>query len=201
MEELLREMETYARTHHVPILRTEERGAFVRILEAQHPKKILEIGTAIGYSALLMALHGDAETRILSLERNEGRFTKAREFIDRSPYRDSIELRLGDAAKELEGLEGPFDFVFLDGPKGQYPRYFRQILPLLADRGAILADNVLFRGLVDSEEKVPRRMRTIVKRLREYLRLIRKTPGFTTEILKTGDGMALSRRLGYGEET
>ncbi len=196
MEALLGEMESYALEHYIPILREKERHAFCRIVEEAKPHRILEIGTAIGYSALLMAMFGAEDVEVVSLERKEDRAAKAKEFICRSPYRDHITVMTGDAAELLRMLQGPFDVVFIDAAKGQYVRYFRRILPMLSARAVVLADNVLFRGYVCSDVKPPRRYKTIVKRLREYLDLVRHTPGFATELLEDGDGMAVSGRLG-----
>lgn len=195
MEALLREMEDYAQENHVPIINEGARDAFCRIICEERPHRVLELGTAIGYSALLMAGMGAEDIEVVSLELNEARAAKAKEFIRRSPYRDRIHVLYGDAAELLGSLHGPFDFVFMDAAKGQYPRYFRQILPLLEKRAVVLADNVLFRGYVLSKEKPPRRFKTITKRLREYIGLVQNTPGFTTEILPEGDGLAVSRRM------
>ena len=194
MEDLLREMEDYAVEHHVPIIYGKARDAFCRILRREKPHHVLELGTAIGYSALLTAMLGAEDIEILSVERNEARAERAKEFIRRSPYGDRITVLSGDATGLLETLAGPFDFVFLDAAKGQYPRYFRRIEPLLADRAVVLADNVLFRGYVLDGKKAPRRFRTIAKRLREYVEMIQHAPGFVTEIWKDGDGLAVSRR-------
>ncbi len=196
MEALLREMEDYGARHHVPIINAQARSAFCRILREERPHRALELGTAIGYSALLMAMLGADDIEIQSMELNEERAAAAREFIRRSPYKDRIVVMSGDAEKLLEDVRGPFDFVFLDAAKGQYGRYFRRILPLLSSRAVVVADNVLFRGYVRSEEKPPRRYKTIVKRLREYIELVNHTPGFVTEILEKGDGLAVSRRNG-----
>ena len=199
MEALLREMEAYAAEHHVPILREGERSLFVRLVREANPLRALELGTGIGYSTLLLAMSGAME--ILSLERDGDRAATARNFIRRSAFGERIRVLAGDASKLLEGLEGPFDFLFLDAAKGQYPRYFRQALPLLSPRAMVLADNVLFRGYVRSADRPPRRFRTIAKRLKEYLGLVGCAPGFATEILEEGDGLAVSRRFGYEEET
>ena len=105
-------------------------------------------------------------------------------------------MNVGDAAELLTSAApqaAPYDFVFIDAAKGQYLDYLRKVEPLLADEAVILADNVLFRGYVRSAEKPPRRFRTIVKRLREYIRVVTETPGYATEILENGDGLAVTR--------
>lgn len=201
MTELLREMEEYAENNRVPIITKSARDAFLREAKKAKPKNALEIGTAIGYSTLLIASAG-AE-KIVTLELDEERAKLARKFIVRSPHGDKTEIITGDAKKSLEDLknrldEGKgcyFDFVFIDAAKGQYPAYWEAIQPLLAKNATVLADNVLFRGYVTGEEKAPRRFKTIVARLKEYLTLTKNAEGFTTEIISDGDGLSVSRRV------
>jgi len=194
LEELLREMEAYAEKEHVPIINERGRQAFIKIIEECKPRRVLEIGTAIGYSALLMAEHGAEDIHITTLELSEERAALAKAFWRKSPYYDCMELRLGDAGDILARLTPPaggFDFVFIDAAKGQYVDYFRKVQPLLSKKATIVADNVLFRGYVLGQEKPPRRYKTIVKRLREYLELVQSAP-FRTEILSNGDGLAVT---------
>lgn len=194
MEDLFREMEIYAEENHVPIIRAAARDVFLQVVKEAAPRRILEIGTAIGYSALLMADALPELESITTLELSEDRAALAQGYIDRSPYREKIDILTGDAGKMLNSLEEKYDLVFIDAAKGQYPDYWRKIQPLLADRATVLADNVLFRGYVFGTEPVPRRFRTIAKRLQEYLVLVEETTGFSTEILPDGDGLAVSRR-------
>lgn len=194
MEDLFREMEIYAEENHVPIIRAAARDVFLQAVKEAAPRRILEIGTAIGYSALLMADALPELESITTLELSEDRAALAQGYIDRSPYREKIDILTGDAGKMLNSLEEKYDLVFIDAAKGQYPDYWRKIQPLLADRATVLADNVLFRGYVLGTEPVPRRFRTIAKRLQEYLVLVEETTGFSTEILPDGDGLAVSRR-------
>lgn len=197
METLLREMEEYAAARHVPIIREQERSAFCRIVQSFCPHRILEIGTAIGYSALLLAECAADDVCITTLERSEERAGKAEKYIARSPYASCIKIHVGDAGKLLQHEDiragAPYDLVFIDAAKGQYPDYFAKILPLLVDHAILLADNVLFRGYVRSEQKIPHRYRTMVNRLREYLCLAAETPGCQTKILEDGDGLAVTR--------
>lgn len=194
MEDLFREMEIYAEENHVPIIRAAARDVFLHVVKEAAPRRILEIGTAIGYSALLMADALPELESITTLELSEDRAALAQDYIERSPYREKIDILTGDAGKMLNSIEEKYDLVFIDAAKGQYPDYWRKIQPLLADRATVLADNVLFRGYVLGTEPVPRRFRTIAKRLREYLVLVEETTGFSTEILPDGDGLAVSRR-------
>ncbi len=197
LETLLKEMEDYAAMYHVPIINEHGRQAFLSVLRRVRPRKVLEIGTAIGYSALLILQEAAPDATVTTLELNEERVRIAAEFIRRSPYASQIQMQQGDAALLLEKLSGPFDFVFIDAAKGQYVDYFHKIQPLLSEQAVIVADNVLFRGYVRGTEKPPRRYKTIVKRLREYIDLIEHTPGYQTEIYENGDGLAVTRRTEY----
>ena len=197
MDELLREMEGYAALHHVPIINERGRQAFLQVVQEAKPHRVLEIGTAIGYSSLLMAQNGAVDIDITTLELSDERIKVAQGYIDRSAYADRIHIMGGDAAENLLKLQmtgQKFDFVFIDAAKGQYVDYFHKIQPMLADKAVILADNVLFRGYVKGDVPTPRRFKTIVKRLREYIELVSQPP-YVTEILENGDGLAVTRRL------
>ena len=194
MEELLGEMESYAALNHVPIINERGRAAFLQVVKEVRPHRVLEIGTAIGYSSLLFALHGAEDIEITTLELSEERINLAQSYINRSAYADRIRIMAGDAAENLLRLQltgQKFDFVFIDAAKGQYVDYFHKVQPLLAKKATIVADNVLFRGYVLGQEKPPRRYKTIVKRLREYLEMVQRAP-FRTEILSNGDGLAVT---------
>lgn len=193
MNELLRDMEKYADEKNVPIITAQARKVFRKAVREARPARALEIGTAIGYSALIIAEEAP-DVQITTLELDKSRAILAKQYIDKSPYKDQIEILIGDAGNSLCQLSGRYDFVFIDAAKGQYPDYWRKIQPLLSERVTVVADNVLFRGYVEGTEAYPRRFRTIVKRLKEYLELVRKTEGFSTEILRDGDGLAVSRR-------
>lgn len=197
MEALFKQMEDFAKENKVPIINENGRKVFIEIIKKYKPQRVLEIGTAIGYSALLTTYYGAENAKIISLELDEERAKQAQDFINQSAYKEQIKIILGDAAKNIEKLDKnyKFDMVFIDAAKGQYPDYLQKVLPLLADDGIILADNVLFRGYVMSEEKPPRRYKTIVKRLREYIAMASDTDKFTTEIFENGDGLALTKRL------
>lgn len=197
MEALFKQMEDFAKENKVPIINENGRKVFIEIIKKYKPQRVLEIGTAIGYSALLTTYYGAENAKIISLELDEERAKQAQDFINQSAYKEQIEIILGDAAENIEKLDKnyKFDMVFIDAAKGQYPDYLQKVLSLLADDGIILADNVLFRGYVMSEEKPPRRYKTIVKRLREYIAMVSDRDKFTTEIFENGDGLALTKRL------
>ena len=195
MEELFTEMEQFAALNHVPIINERGRGAFVATVQKYRPKRVLEIGTAIGYSTLLIAQNAARDVKITTLELSEERIATAKRYIDRSNYANQIEILGGDAGElllELSKRGEKYDFVFIDAAKGQYVDYFNKLQALITNDAIILADNVLFRGYVRGNEPAPRRYRTIVKRLHEYLQLVTQPP-FTTEVLEKGDGLAITR--------
>jgi len=192
---LLEEMEAYGRINRVPIINEQGLPVLLATVRGKKPHRILEIGTAIGYSALLMAKEAAADVEIDTLELSEERAALARAYISRSPYSDRIRIHIGDAGENIQKLAGKYDFVFIDAAKGQYPDYFRKIYPLLTEKATVVADNVLFRGYVMGKVEYPRRFKTIVKRLREYIDLVTKSNEFATVIREDGDGLAVSQRL------
>ncbi len=188
---ILTQLEAEAIRDHVPILRGPERGLLLDAVEKVQPKRILEIGTAIGFSTLLMGERcPDAD--IDTIEIDEVRHARAMAAVKNAGCESRIHCHLGDAAAVIETLTGPYDFLYLDGPKGQYLRQLRAIEPLLSKHAVIAADNVLFRGLVESEAPVPHRYRTLVMRLREYIAYVSER--YDTRIYEEGDGLAVSRK-------
>ncbi len=191
---IFEEMERYAEATGAPILRAAERPVFLAVLREAAPRRILDIGTAIGYSALLAVAHGAPEATAVTLEHDGRMADTAARFIARSPYAGRVELLRGDAGEILPRLSPGFDFVFIDAAKGQYPDYWDKVRPLLRERAVVVADNVLFRGLVQGDAFVEHRYRTMVYRLREYLALTALDQAFTTESIEAGDGLAISWR-------
>ena len=194
LAELLAEMKAYGEANHVPIININGLKVLVETAKAAKAHRVLEIGTAIGYSTLYIADNSADDVEITTLELSEERAAEARGFIDRSHYKENITIMTGDAGKNLLQLQGRFDLVFIDAAKGQYPDYFRKVYPMLADNAVVIADNVLFRGYVRGGVEAPRRFRTIVKRLREYIDLVENSQEFQTEIFENGDGLAVSWR-------
>ena len=188
---LKKELEDYAEKNHVPIIRGPERELLLRSAALAEPRRILEIGTAIGYSALLMA-ERFPKAEIDTVELDEERHHRAETVMERAGLSGRVHCHLGDAGEVVPTLSGPYDFLFLDGPKGQYLRELRAVEPLLSDRAVIAADNVLFRGLVERQGPVPHRYRTLVMRLREYLDYVNEK--YETHIYVEGDGLAVSVR-------
>lgn len=205
IKEILNEQRIYAMLHDVPILRESEVHLFEELIDLYRPKRVLEIGTAIGYSTLLICKHMDEDGSVVSIELDESRHHMAKQFIAKSVYKDRVSLINGDATAVLEDQFGdvfnePFDLVFLDGPKGQYLGQLEFIEPLLSENAAILADNVLFRGYVRGGKEPPKRFKTIVKRLREYLEYVEDPNKYNTTIYPLGDGMSVSIWKGIKNE-
>lgn len=192
LKEILNEERIYAVLNKVPILRESEVHLFEELIGLYQPSRVLEVGTAIGYSTLLLAKHAAPDAEVVSVELDEKRHSMAQYYINQSKYKDQITLHLGDANEVLTQLEGTFDLVFLDGPKGQYGKQLELIEPHLAPQAVILADNVLFRGYVRGDKEAPHRYKTIVKRLREYLDMVEDKTKFNTTIYSLGDGMSVS---------
>lgn len=184
----LEKLRVKARQEHVPIIR-DDMLEFIRfVLLKEKPKTILEIGTAVGFSALFMhSVVPDAQ--ITTVEKVEMRLKEARKNLDGS----GITLIEGDALEVLGGLKGPYDFIFLDAAKGQYSSFFADCRRLLASGGLILTDNVLLEGTIaDSRFWIERRDRTIHERMREFLHELTHTEGLVTVIVPVGDGAALT---------
>lgn len=190
---LLSEIGQNARQRGVPVIR-EETAAFLQAMTAaMKPEAILEVGTAVGYSALLMAQAMPAGCHITTIEKYEKRIPEARENFIRAGETERITLLEGDAQELLEGLTGPFDLVFLDAAKGQYLIWLPRLLELMRPGGMLLSDNVLQDGqIVESRYAVERRNRTIHARMREYLYELKHSERLMTTIIPIGDGMAVS---------
>lgn len=194
MNDLLREMEAYAQAHNVPIIKQEAAEILLREAKEKKPAHILEVGTAIGYSALRMAECLAAGGRITTIELSDERADLAEAYIARTPYSDVITVLRGDAAEVLPTLTDTYDFVFIDAAKGQYERYLDTIEARLVDGAVVAADNVLFRGYVmDEHSEVPRRFRTIVNRLRRFLAMLDMKPQYEVAVYPEGDGIAICK--------
>lgn len=189
-------MKDYAMKNKVPIIQQEAEDILTDLVRKNNPQTILEIGTAIGYSTLVMAAQLPAASRILTIELSEERAELARKFIRQAGVEEQITLLCGDAGKIIPQLMERFDMVFIDAAKGQYPDYLAKLMDKLTAGACIVADNVLFRGMVMNEnDAAPRRFRTIVKRLRSYLHTVSADPRFSTTLYQTEDGLAVSYLL------
>lgn len=189
----LDELEAFAKSTQVPVIRKEMQSLMRTLLVMNKPKRILEVGTAIGFSALFMSEFMPEDGHITTIEKYEKRIPVARENFKKFSKEDKITLLEGDAGEILKELEGPFDFIFMDAAKGQYIHFLPDVLRILAPSGVLLSDNVLQDGnIIESKFAVTRRDRTIHKRMREYLYTLKNHEELETAILTIGDGVALS---------
>ena len=193
-------VEQEALSTYVPIIRKEMQSFLKVLLMIQKPMCILEVGTAVGFSALLMSEAAPEGCRITTIENYEKRIPIARENFRRAGKEEQITLIEGDAMDVLKTLEGSFDFIFMDAAKGQYIRYMPQVLRLLRPGGTLVTDNVLQDGdIIESRFAVERRNRTIHSRMREYLYELKHHELLTTSIIPLGDGVAVSVKKQEGE--
>lgn len=192
-DEVVTSIRREAEENKVPIIRREA-GEFIKLLLLMNkPARILEIGAAVGFSAIFMSRFVEDGAHITTIENYSPRVEEARRNIDRASAGDKITLIDGDALDVLPSMNGQYDFIFMDAAKGQYGTFCREALRLLAPGGILLCDNVLQDGdVLESRYAVTRRNRTIHSRMREYLYELTHTPGLETAILNIGDGMSLT---------
>lgn len=186
-------LEREARASGIPIIRKETAALLKTMVALKRPERILEVGTAIGYSALLMAGAMPETAHITTIEKYEKRIPAAKDNFRRAGMESMITLLEGDAGEILAGLSGSFDFIFMDAAKGQYIRWLPDLMRLLAPGGLLMSDNVLQEGTIaQSRYAVERRERTIHERMREYLYALTHSEELETSVLTVGDGVALS---------
>lgn len=191
---LLLALEKKAAERYIPIIKPQV-GQFLQVLiKIKKPGRILEVGTAIGYSTIWMARAAGPAVEIVSIEINEERAAEARENFRSGRVEEQINLKIGDAREIISFLRRKFDLVLLDGAKGQYLDYLEPVLEILSPGGVIVADNVLYHGEVLDQQRVKHKRRTMVNHLREYLRVVANHPLLESSIIPIGDGIALSVR-------
>jgi predicted O-methyltransferase YrrM len=193
--EILDAIEREALDTDVPIVRKDMQSFLKFLLVATKPKRILEVGTAVGFSAILMAEYDPVDCQIVTIENYEKRIPIAKENFIRADKAEQITLLEGDAAEILPTLSEPFDLIFMDAAKGQYIHFMPEVLRLLKSGGVLVSDNVLQDGdILESHYVVERRQRTIHKRMREYLYELTHNEALVTAILPVGDGITVSTR-------
>ncbi|MGM0507556.1 MAG: O-methyltransferase [Fusobacteriota bacterium] len=186
----LKELEVYAQNNHVPIV-TKEVAEYLKFMaDLKKSKRILEIGTAIGYSGIILAkIAKENKGSLITIEKNKNMYDLAKENFKKAKLDNYIDLILGDGKEKMDELEGKFDFIFIDASKGQYKHFFEKAYKLLEKNGIIFIDNILFKGYIYSEE-YPKRYKTIVKRLRSFIdKLYEEDYKFT--LMPFGDGIGL----------
>ena len=193
-KDILKELEDYAKENSVPIVQREVAKFLELMISIKKPLKILELGTAIGYSAILMSISSGRKSLITTVERNRDMVRIAKENIGKYKFMDCIQVMEGDCLEVLKTIKEKYDFIFIDAGKGHYNQFLPYCLKLLNKDGIIVADNVLFRGMVAWDELVEKRKITIVKRMREYLSAISDNNKFITSVIPMGDGIAVTVR-------
>lgn len=192
----LDELEEKALQDYVPIIRREMQSFLKVLLRMQKPLKILEVGTAVGFSTLLFCEYAPKKATVTTIEKYEKRIPIAKENFKKAGREEQIRFLEGDAAEILKGLDEKFDFIFMDAAKGQYIHFLPDVMRLLETGGILISDNVLQDGdIIESHYAVERRNRTIYKRMREYLYQLKHDDRLVTSILPIGDGVTLSVRV------
>ena len=190
----LLELEKFAIENRVPIIQKETAKLLEFMISMKEPNNILELGTAIGYSSILMSKTLNNKCKITTIERDEKMINLAKENIKSFGLEDNIEIKEGECLEILEKLDNKYDLIFMDAGKGHYNHFLPHCLRTLSDKGVIIADNVLFRGMVASDDLVKRRKITIVKRMRTYLDIVSNDKNLITTVIPMGDGIALTKR-------
>ncbi len=192
----LNELEQEALAAYVPIIRKEMQSFLKVMLSIIKPENILEVGTAIGFSTLLMCEYNPVPCQITTIENYPVRIPIARENFKRAGREDQITLLEGDATEVLKGLEGSYDFIFMDAAKGQYIHFLPDVLRLMKKGSVLISDNVLQDGdIIESRFLVERRNRTIHKRMRDYLFELKHNDQLMTSVVPLGDGITISTKL------
>ena len=189
----LYEIKKKASENHIPIIMDDTLEVIEKVMINIKPKRILEIGTAVGYSALCFSKFLEKGGRIDTIERDEERIKEAKENIKIVEDGKQINILEGDAVEILPTLSDKYDMIFIDAAKGKYPFFLEQALRLLNENGIIFADNILYKGYVMSDYN-KHKQRTAVTHLREYIKLTTENPELETEILEVGDGLAITKK-------
>ena len=190
-DELLK-IKEYALERHIPIIMDDTLEVIAKILIENKPKRMLEIGTAIGYSAICFSKYLSEDGMIDTIERDEDRIKQANENIKKLGLENQIHIHGGDAVEILPTLDEKYDVIFIDAAKGKYPFFLKESLRMINPNGIIFADNILYKGYVMSDYN-KHKQRTAVRNLREYIKEVSENPNLETEILEVGDGLAISK--------
>ncbi|MGB5822574.1 MAG: O-methyltransferase [Proteocatella sp.] len=196
VSELQSEMEIYAKDNVVPIVTRDTLALLKSIIEIKKPGKILEFGTAIGYSSIMICDTLEGECKLTSIERNEKRYNKALENIEKSGFQKQIQVIHADALESKEAVQAQtYDFVFIDAAKGQYQLFFDMVYDNVESGGIIVSDNIFHKAMVCETDisRVERRQRTIYRRMNDYLDFLTKNnEEFHTSLVPIGDGLAIT---------
>ena len=189
---MLDKIKQKALEEHIPIIMDDTLEVIAKYLIEMKPKKILEIGTAVGYSAICFSKYIDKDGIIDTIERDEERIKEAKINIKEMDLENAIHIYEGDAVEILPTLNNKYDVVFIDAAKGKYPFFLKESLRMINKNGIIFADNILYKGYVLSDYN-KHKQRTAVRNLREYIKEVSENQNLETKILEVGDGLAISR--------
>lgn len=192
--EYLHKLEQISRKNFIPVIKDDGCEFLIDFCKKNKPKRILEIGTAVGYSGSFILFNAHSDATLVTIENNQERFNKSLETFSSLELDKKVTSIFGDAGEEIKKLNGKFDLIFVDGPKGQYIKYLPTLLDLLDDNGTILADNVLYQGLIRSDEWVPHKHRAMITKLRAFLHEIETNPNLSTKVYEIGDGIAVIKK-------
>ena len=188
-----------ALNEHIPIIMDDTLEVVGKVLEELKPEKILEIGTAVGYSAICFSKYLSENGRIDTIEREESRIIEAKINVKDLKLEEKINIISGDAVEILPTLNEKYDAIFIDAAKGKYPFFLKEAIRMLSDKGIIIADNILYKGYTLSDYN-KHKQRTAVRGLREYLKELEENEELTTELLEVGDGLTITKRKGKRED-
>lgn len=192
-EDIIDNIKENALSNHIPIIMDDTLFEIEKRMQEKKPTKILEIGTAVGYSAICFSKFLADNGKIDTIERDIDRANEAIENIKKMELENKINIIVGDAVEILPTLNEKHDMIFIDAAKGKYPFFLKEALRLLSDNGTIFADNILYKGYVMSDYN-KHKQRTAVRNLREYIQEVTQNPNLETEILEVGDGLAITKR-------
>ena len=199
IDERIATLRSEALSRGIPVADDETLNYLLLTVTAFQPKKILEIGTAVGLSGAAM-LSACPNAKLTTIELEEDRYLEAKENFKNLGVESRVTSYLGDAGEILALMDGRYDFVFLDGPKAQYEKYLFDLKRLMRKGALLFADDVLLYGWVSGEEPTPQKRRSIVEKIRSYLNIVTNDSDFITSVLNVGDGVALSVYVGKGDE-
>lgn len=194
ISEKLSEIENYALEHNVPIIDKEVQNLISMLFNIKRPKKILEFGTAIGFSALFMYEQLGGDVFITTMERDVNRICIAKENFKLFNCNEKIELIEGDCFENIRCLHNQYDFIFIDSSKSHYEKLFNMCIQNLTEDGIIVFDNILYKGMIASDSLVEKRKKTIIKNMRNFIQNVIKNENFSTLLLPIGDGVMILRR-------
>ncbi|MBQ7307455.1 MAG: O-methyltransferase [Clostridia bacterium] len=194
IQEKLNNLKNYATINNVPILRLETSKILIEYVKTNNPKTILEIGTAVGYSGMMMLMQSE-DSILTTIEKDEQSYEIAKNNFKEVGLIDRVVLKNGDCIEILPSINQKFDFIFLDGPKGQYIKYLPFLIEMLNTGGVLFADNVLYRGMVNGKTPIAKSKKTLVKNLQLFLEAVTHDERLKSEILETEDGISISTKI------